>query len=431
MLATLLAKDLRRTWRNPIPWLILIAVPLALTGIIGLAFGSGDDGPLMQIRIAVVDEDESPLTEFLSGMMNRLEGQEENGVRFEVELLDRATALRRITNDEFSAVIIFPAGFASTYFAREQPVALELVKNPAQGVPPAVIEELLATLVTGLNALARVAGDQFGGWKAAFEGTGEQDLLGQLATWSELLVSARELLEPAREYLAPPLVVYTTVERASGAATGADSGGGSLAEAFAFLLAGMSPMFLLMMADNAMRDLYREGNFRTLERYSTLRGGLMTFVAAKVVFSMAVLLIGAVVLFGAGALLFGLVWQRLPELALLIVSFAVFAAGFMGLVAALAGTERRADTINTIVIIGLSMAGGCMFPPAAFPPVWREQVMPFLPTAWFASAARSLQFDATATEWIRSVMLLTATGVATVPLAGWLFRRRLEQGGRP
>ena len=32
MLRTLLAKDLRRAWRNPVPWLISLGVPFVITG---------------------------------------------------------------------------------------------------------------------------------------------------------------------------------------------------------------------------------------------------------------------------------------------------------------------------------------------------------------------------------------------------------------
>ena len=63
----LLAKDLRRIRRNPWPWLIHLAVPLSITALLGLAFGSGggEGGGLGRIRFALVDEDQSPLTQML------------------------------------------------------------------------------------------------------------------------------------------------------------------------------------------------------------------------------------------------------------------------------------------------------------------------------------------------------------------------------
>ena len=54
MLRVLLAKDLRRAARNPLPWLINLLVPLCMTALIGLAFGTkSDSGALGRIRFAV------------------------------------------------------------------------------------------------------------------------------------------------------------------------------------------------------------------------------------------------------------------------------------------------------------------------------------------------------------------------------------------
>lgn len=57
MFWVLVAKDLKRVARNPLPLLINLAIPLAITALIGLAFGRSDQpGGLGRIKIAVVDE---------------------------------------------------------------------------------------------------------------------------------------------------------------------------------------------------------------------------------------------------------------------------------------------------------------------------------------------------------------------------------------
>src|ERR1043166_5769320 len=103
MLRVLLAKDLRRAWRNPLPWLINLALPLCITALVGLAFGSGsDNGSLGRIRVAIVDDDDSLLTGFLRGAANQGEG----GKYLEPVLLDRAAALRQIDDNKLSAVLV-------------------------------------------------------------------------------------------------------------------------------------------------------------------------------------------------------------------------------------------------------------------------------------------------------------------------------------
>ena len=56
MLRVLLAKDWRRALRNPLPWIINLALPLCITALIGLTFGGrSDNGALGRVRFAVVD----------------------------------------------------------------------------------------------------------------------------------------------------------------------------------------------------------------------------------------------------------------------------------------------------------------------------------------------------------------------------------------
>ena len=61
--------------------------------------------------------------------------------------------LRQITANKISAVLIFPTNFAKHYLTGRAPVTIELIKNPAQSWHPALLEELMGAVVTGLNAL--------------------------------------------------------------------------------------------------------------------------------------------------------------------------------------------------------------------------------------------------------------------------------------
>src|SRR5258707_7455286 len=127
VLRALLAKDLRRAWRNPLPWLLNLALPLCITAVIGLVFGgnSGDKNQLGRIKFAVVDEDQSALSKLLRGAAN----QDKNGQYLESVYLERAAALQQLNNSKLSAVLIIPAHFTSNYLTGGN-VRLELVKNP-------------------------------------------------------------------------------------------------------------------------------------------------------------------------------------------------------------------------------------------------------------------------------------------------------------
>jgi ABC-type multidrug transport system permease subunit len=415
-LRILLAKDLRRAWRNPVPWLVSLAVPLVITGLIGVAFSpQTGGGGLGRITFALVDEDDSSLTRFIRSSLTGREA----GEHLDVRALGREEALRRITDNQLAAVVIIPKGFTREYFGGRA-TALDLVKNPAQAIHPAVVEEGLGLLVTTLNAVGRTLGDDLAEWGELLDSADRFDL----DAAGRALRHTGDRLAPAKAYLNPPLVSYRQEARAK-ASGPAPAPAWSI---FAFLLVGMGAMFLLYIADNAMRDLYRELRFHTLERFQTLHEGLFVLIAGKAVFAVAAVLVGAAILFGGGALVFRFAWQQPFALAALVAAYALFAAGFMGLLAALAGNERRAEILNNVIVMVVSLAGGCMFPPQQLPAFMRDHVTPLLPTAWFAAAGRALQENGAYLGWVGAAGKLAGLGVALLMLAAVLLRRRLQRG---
>src|ERR1017187_407979 len=96
MLRVLLAKDLRRAWRNPLPWLINLIVPLAMTALLGMVFGGSGNGARGRIRFTVVDEDKSVLSDFLRGAVN----QNKAGEHLEPVFMERDAALKLVNDNK-------------------------------------------------------------------------------------------------------------------------------------------------------------------------------------------------------------------------------------------------------------------------------------------------------------------------------------------
>ncbi len=439
MLRVLLAKDLRRARRNPLPWLINLIVPLAMTALIGLAFGGrSDSGALGRIRFAVVDEDKTPLTDFLRGAASQREG----GKYLEPVFLDREPALRQINANEISAVLIIPTNFTRHYLTGSEAVSLELIKNPAQSIHPAVLEELLGAVVTGLNALARNFQSEFPAVMAVFEGKADYHKL------AALIERAGERLKAAEQYVNPPLVSYRKdagAEEAKDETKGGEAGGsgakpgdakGTGAKSapafnlFAFLLVGMTGMFLLFLASTATSDLHREVRLRTFERYQTLHQRVWPFIAGKVVFAVVALVLCSAIMLGGGGLMFGIHWQHPVALLALTFGYITFAAGLMAFLASLVPDERRAAVFDNIAGMGLGLAGGCAFPPQQLPTFVREHITPLLPSYWFVDTARNLEAGTANVAWGLVALQLAVLSLGLVGLAALNFRRRFKKGLR-
>lgn len=449
MLRVLLTKDLRRAWRNPLPWLINLALPLCITALIGLAFGGkSDGGALGRIRFALVDEDDSVLTGMLRGAANQREG----GKYLDPVLMRREEALRLINDNKISAVLIIPTNFTRNYLTGSEAVSLELWKNPAESIHPAVLEELLGATVTALNAISRNFQSEFPELREAFAGRRDYREI------AALVERTGDKLKALKYYVDPPLVTYTKesgeTESADGKAKSAESKPDNSKSAdtkaetqtdakstakksepafnlFGYLLPGLCGMFLLFLASNGMGDLLRELRQRTFERYHTLQQGLVPFVASKVIFTVVMLLLCSAVLLGGGALMFHIRWHHPFVIAGLTLGYTTFAAAIMAALTALMPGERRGDAIYSIVGMALGLAGGCAFPARQLPTFIREHVTPWLPSNWFVETIRNVEFgNSPASEWSFVAIKLIVVSAVLIALAAFLFRRRFKAGLR-
>jgi len=417
MLWTLLIKVLRRARHNPWPYLLNLALPLCITALIGLVFGpASKGGGLGPIKLAVVDEDDSVLSSLLRGAMNQGDFKKHLEARF----LERKEALKQINVNKISAVLIIPKGFTRSYLSGDGPVAFELIKNPAQSFYPAILEELLQVVVAGLNAVARNLSFDLPELKAIIEKEGRPDM----KRIGDLLVRVGDKFEKAEHYLFPPLVGYEATTRKK------TNEAGPALNIFAFLLPGMAAMFLLFLADHAIRDVYREVSARTLDRFRTLQDRLLPFVISKVILAMAVVVLGSILMFGGGVPIFGIRWEKPLAMAAVILAFGLFAAGFMAFLAALARSERRANAVNGVMVMCLSFVGGSFFPARQLPPLFRDHLSPLMPNYWFIEALRELQSGGSGMPWHWATLKLLVLGLSLVIAASWIFQRALANGVR-
>src|SRR5438034_10633486 len=239
-----------------------------------------------------------------------------------------------------------------------------------------------------------------------------------------LLVRVGDRFEQAGHYLFPPLIGYEATTHKKAKAEG------PALNIFAFLLPGMAAMFLLFLADHAIRDLYREISARTLDRFRTLNDRLLPFIVSKVVLAMAVVVLGSIVIFGGSVLIFGIHWERPLAMAGVILAFGLFGSGFMAFLAALARSERRANAVNSVMVMCLSFVGGSFFPARQLTPLFRDHLSPLMPNYWFIETLRELQSGGGEMPWAWTALKLSVFGLALVIAASWIFQRALAKGIR-
>lgn len=418
MIATLIRKDLARLRVNWRGLLVLLAMPLCITGIVGTVFGpAARNGELPRIKLAIVNEDENVVGEMLSGIISGDESQK----YLEPVITDRAEAMRLINRNKISAVIIVPANFSSKFLLGETAPAFELIKNPAQSYMPAISEELFRVVTELLNAISQNLLSDAPELIEILEDTGAPDV--QKIT--KLVVRVGRRFERAEDYLFPPIIGFHR-----GQIENNDNAGDSTYDinVFAFVMPGLVAVFLLFTAEGTTRDLFAEKRKRTLDRFRTLTVRLLPFLLAKSVYSIIVVLISATIMLVGGSLIFAVTWKHLLAVSCLTVSYSVFSTGFAYLLVAIIFREQLAGILNTVIIMLIGFLGGSMMPSESLPPFIRDTVSAWMPNYIFAEAIKSLQFDREGPHWITASTELFVVGALMLVIATYVFQKRLLSG---
>lgn len=421
MIFLLIRKDFRRTLRNPWPWFLNLALPIAVTALIGLAFGEKagrGGGSIARLKFALVDEDKSLLSRALRSALT----QEQASEHLEAIFVERAEALRVLRANEISAMVVIPTNFTARYLAGDSGLRLEVVKNPAQSFMPAIVEELSAVGVTGLNAISRNLNAEFPKLRAVLTNGFDFEKVG------DAIKPMGDRLKSAKAYLDPPLVTYEKAVTESKAKTDGKNVAFSI---FGFILPGMASAFLLFIADQQMRDILRETRAKTLDRQRTVGGGAGQFIAAKIIFAAMSVMLAALILFGAGSLIFGIDWGHPGLLALACAGYSLFGAGLLAAITALAPSERRSDSLNSMLLFSIAFLGGSYLPAENFPPFLRDRVTTWMPNYWLIETARTLQnANADYLPPMLAIAKLTTVGVVLGVAAAFILERKLTKGAR-
>jgi ABC-2 type transport system permease protein len=355
-LVTLALKDLRRRLADPAGLLINMAIPLAIAGMMALAFGGSSTGSSGRqsspvLRLVLVDEDDTPVSDLLAGSSQNKEAAERLSV---LRAQTREAGLELMREKEAAAMFIIPKGFSEALLDGV-PARLELVRNPAQSVMPEVASQGAGVVALYLTVGRRFLGDDAQRLRALIEGKGWEDTAGLALS----LASLYQRIKASDDLLFPPLITLGEAQRE-------EEGGGGF-QLMGWMYPGLLVMGLLFVSVTQMRDLLRERDAGTLRRQLCAPLGTGTLLAAKVLSVALTVLAAHAILLAAGSLAFGLSWG--PPLALAVVSALLVLAvtGFAALLFSLVRTERQGDAVASIGIMVMSLLGGAFIPPQIMP----------------------------------------------------------------
>jgi ABC-2 type transport system permease protein len=421
-IALMIGKDLRRKVRAPLGLLVLLLFPLAFAGILALTFGGGQ---VPRVHLLVENRDEGLLGNAL------LSALDSNRVAeyFDVEIVD-AGGLALIERGKGSALLRIPESFTIDVL-EGKPTALELVRNPAQGIMPEVAEQVAGVLAEILSAGSRVLREPLD-TIAALADEDAADMSDEVV--AAVSVAIKGSVEGAEKFLFPVVIDLETVSLGAPppeAAENGDEEDGAPAAAFfsifLFVLPGISVWSLFMIGDIAMRDVITENVAGTLRRQ--LQGPITTaaLIVAKAGFTAVVSLACLVILAVTG--LFALD-RPVSPVGFVLLSLALILAvtGAGATVYGAAGRAGRGATIASVVYLVLGFSGGSFIQVEALPGPVRA-IAPISPFYWGTKGYTSLiQDGAGVADVLVPVIVLAGLGAVFLAIGASLLKRRIARG---
>jgi ABC-2 type transport system permease protein len=408
----LIRKDFVRRWRSPMSTLAMLVFPFLMAGMIGAVSGGGSGPSFPRIDVLIEDRDDGFLTRLLMGPLQS--GNFDEYLRV-IEADDDGMA--RMERGEASALVIFPEGFTQSVLDG-QPAQIQVVRNPAEGIKPEVVEQGVEVLATYLDQAAKIFGDELSEMAAMMD---EDEYPGS-ARILAIAQSMGERLDTAARFIFPPVVSVEDVKQTD------EDGSSPDFNVFGYVLVMVSVMSVLFVNSRAVLDLYDEEKTGMLRRQLATPMSVSQLIGSKIAFGVLMGIVVMILLLVIGALLGWYTWPvDLLGVVLVTVTFSAAACGVMCIVYALCRTDRQAAGFNWLVIMGMSALGGSMTPIDVFPEAL-QRVARFTLNYWAVGGYTDLLFQR---EPVGAVLqaagILAVVGVITVAVGHRLLLLRYRR----
>lgn len=428
-LRALAAADLKIALRDRRALLLRFIMPLAVAGLMGLAFGGGGTTVRSRIPVGIVDHDASPISKaVVAGLTNE--------VTLQIVALDESVARERVRTGKLRVAIVLPPGFgdaaARALLSGGNKPAVRVLYDPSQGYVLGMVQGMMMQQVFTAVTQQMFSGDE--GRRLIDRALADLEARPSLSPDSradlrDILTRARSLNERSRESAGnAPAATRRGLSAPFSLADEALVAGGVPYNGYAHATAGMGVQFVLMMgieAGVALLELRRRGWWLRLRAAPVSR---RTLLASRIASSAIMALLMLLVLYAGAMLIFGVrIAGSVPGFLGIAIAFALMTASFGLLIAALGRTPDATRGLAIFAMLVLVLLGGGWVPSFLFPP-WLEQIGRALPTWWAVSGLEGMTWRGLGGE-VAGPAIVVLLGFALLfgMIAVWRFRWDAER----
>ncbi|MCI0574927.1 MAG: ABC transporter permease [Chloroflexi bacterium] len=415
-------KDTLVRFRDRNALILMLAAPLALSAIVGAAFGgfitNANASPIRDIPLIVVNGDQGVIGQRFLAVLNSPELAE----LLEPSFMDDLDEARQIVaRGEVRAVVYIPPSFSETIeYIDTSGSVIQIYTDPSATITPLIIRSVMTQIANGFSSVGvstRVTAEQI---------SDQADILG--AAMAELGPVLQEEIEINLADEDEAVTESLTTTQLNWITTGEGEGGTADANPLAFFAPSMGIFFLMFTVMRGARSILDEQVEGTLDRLISTPTGNVEILLGKIGGTLLTGILQFAVFVVASQVIFSLDWgESLPGLVImtLVVVFAFTSLG--AVIAAFVKDTNQAATLGSIVIL-VSAALGGNFVPATNYPEWLQQLSKITINRWALDGFADLTMRGLGlTDIVLEVGILFLIAVALLSAALWQFQRRIAR----
>lgn len=390
-------KDLKIFVRDRLAVGFALLFPILFIALFSMMYSGQSEDTLLEINL-VTQEADGGISGRVIDALSQVEGL--NVVR-----LDYEAARQGVEDGRLSGFLAFPADFTQRIMAGEQAELKVVARSSAIDTRAA------------LSGLASSLAGEIGSDSAAARAI------------VELMVQSGQVDPALIDGILSDFYAARAAAQLTGSAIGLrfeQVGPIPSVRAGNWTVPGYLVMFVFFVAALGAETIVRERDNQTLERLLASSVRRESILGGKFLVAALKGGIQVVVLWGVGALAFGVELGKAP-LAVLLVSFltVIMASAFAVMLAAVVKTPRSAGSAAVLASLVLAPLGGCWWPLFIMPD-WMQFLARVTPHAWAMSGFNKLLlFGATLGDVLLELLVLLAFAAGFGAIAVWRFRARL------
>jgi len=393
-------KDIARWRQDRISYLIWLAIPLMIGGLLTI-LTSGGGGP--SATLLIDDQDDT----LMSGLVAGAFAQEQMGDLFVVQQVTAEEGVELMEAGEASGFLTIPKGFQDA-FLNDTPITLPLKTNPSQVILPGIIQNVSELLLDAGFYLRALFGPELEKMQGDNGIESPSDLL-----VSEMAVDINQKMQSLGSILSPVAFDLEIVEPPPTEPK---------PDMSLLFLPGIVLMALLFTSQGLSADYWAEREKGTLRRLVSTPGLLNQFVFGKALAAAVVIACIAGITMLLGFVYHDITWSKLlPSMIFVVLAGVGFFAWFAAL-QMLFKSQKGASLLTMIALFPLMMMGGSFFPLDVLPN-WLASIGRLSPNGFVADRLTTELTSATAWTYdAKSWAIVFAMTISGLAVSSWRLK---------